>query len=63
MREDLFKRLKEIEGWKYEICYGSKGFNAVLKKEDSGLSMIRTGKSMDELAEWILEETNNEREA
>lgn len=64
MSPDLFQKLKELDDkWKYEICVGSNGFVAKLKEQGSQLSMMKTGKSMDELALWILSETDVTREA
>lgn len=62
MNEDLFKELKKITGWKYEICVGSKGYSAFLKKDHSNESQSKTGKNMDELALWIIDETRKTKE-
>lgn len=63
MNQELFEELKKIDGWKYEICVGSGGYTAKLERIGSNLKLIKTGKSMDDLAEWIIEETKTDREA
>lgn len=62
MSPELFERLKKLdEKWKYEICFGSNGFVGKLVNKDSKESKMSTGKSADDLALWILEESSDTR--
>lgn len=59
MSPELFEKLKELDPrWKYELCVGSQGCTGKLRDQTNEVSMMKTGKSIDELALWILEETS-----
>lgn len=63
MSPELFEQLKHIgSSWKYEICVGSNGGKAFLTNKNTKETKASTGKSFDELAKWILIETNNSGE-